>query len=173
MSPFTQFLGRLVALVGTENAADLVREFAGKTLEFPATGHFGVTRNDFGFPNEAPVIDARLAELRAACTRRNGKVLLSDRQLEEILQSQASGKAPCAPQADLASPQTPSVDQPLADQTQPQPCSILQPNVSQSQGCSEQLHSPRHVAPHTTRSPSRLGGLFRRVAAWFQCASGR
>lgn len=59
MSPFTQFLGRLVALVGAENAAKLTREFAGQTLQFPITDHYDATdRNDFGFPVLVPVLGA-------------------------------------------------------------------------------------------------------------------
>lgn len=49
MNPFTPFLGRLVELLGAEQAAQLVREFAGQTLHFPATDHYG-------FPTEAPVL---------------------------------------------------------------------------------------------------------------------
>lgn len=49
MSPFTQFLGRLVELVGAENAAQLTREFAGQTLRFPITDHYG-------FNSAAPVL---------------------------------------------------------------------------------------------------------------------
>lgn len=57
MSPFTQFLGRLVELVGAENAAQLTRDFAGQTLQFPITDHYDTTdRNDFGFPVLDPVI---------------------------------------------------------------------------------------------------------------------
>jgi hypothetical protein len=41
MSPFTHFFGRLVSLVGAESATGLVREFAGKTLQFPVTDHYG------------------------------------------------------------------------------------------------------------------------------------
>lgn len=41
MSPFTHFLGRLVDQAGAEIAANLVREFAGKTLQFPVTDHYG------------------------------------------------------------------------------------------------------------------------------------
>lgn len=43
MSPFTQFLGRLVELVGAENATKLTREFAGQALQFPITDHYGDT----------------------------------------------------------------------------------------------------------------------------------
>ena len=51
MSPFTQFLGRLVELVGAENAAQLTRDFAGQALQFPITDHYKTTdRNDCGFP---------------------------------------------------------------------------------------------------------------------------
>lgn len=43
MTPFTQFLGRLVELVGAENAAQLTRDFAGQKLQFPITDHYGDT----------------------------------------------------------------------------------------------------------------------------------
>lgn len=59
MTPFTQFLGRLVELVGAESAAKLTREFAGQTLQFPITDHYDTTdRNDFGFPVLVPVLGA-------------------------------------------------------------------------------------------------------------------
>jgi hypothetical protein len=51
MNPFTQFLGRLVELVGAESAAQLTREFAGQTLQFPITDHYG-------FPVNASVLGA-------------------------------------------------------------------------------------------------------------------
>lgn len=51
MNPFTQFLGRLVELLGAEAAAQLVREFAGQTLQFPITDHYG-------FSSDAAVLGA-------------------------------------------------------------------------------------------------------------------
>lgn len=49
MSPFTLFFARLTELLGAENSAQLVREFAGQTIRFPITDHYG-------FPVNAPVI---------------------------------------------------------------------------------------------------------------------
>ena len=49
MTPFTKFLGALVDLVGAESAAQLTRQFAGQTIHFPITDHYGFTQ-------QAPVI---------------------------------------------------------------------------------------------------------------------
>lgn len=51
MNPFTHFLGRLVELVGAKSAAELTRDFAGQTLQFPITDHYG-------FSSEAAVLGA-------------------------------------------------------------------------------------------------------------------
>lgn len=53
MSPFTLFFARLVGLVGAENAAQMVREFAGKTIQFPITDHYG-------FSSDAPILGQNL-----------------------------------------------------------------------------------------------------------------
>lgn len=49
MNPFTLFFARLVELLGAETAAQLVREFAGQTIQLPVTDHYG-------FPVNAPVL---------------------------------------------------------------------------------------------------------------------
>lgn len=41
MSPFSIFFARLVGLLGAEIATQVVREFAGKTIQFPITDHYG------------------------------------------------------------------------------------------------------------------------------------
>lgn len=64
MNPFTLFLGRLVEHLGAEIAINLVREFAGKTIQFPITCDYtgsndtSTARNQFGFSSNAPVIGA-------------------------------------------------------------------------------------------------------------------
>ena len=66
MTPFTQFLGHLVELVGAEIAAQTVRQFAGQTIQFPITDHYDTkTRDDFGFPVLAPVLGAGYARPQA------------------------------------------------------------------------------------------------------------
>jgi|GEM_PF-6076808 len=54
MSPFTLLLGRLVELLGTQISTELVREFAGKTVQFPIT-------NDYGFNAQATLVGAGYA----------------------------------------------------------------------------------------------------------------
>jgi hypothetical protein len=51
MNPFTLFFGRLVELLGAEIAAQVVRQFAGQTLQFPITDYYG-------FSSDAPILGA-------------------------------------------------------------------------------------------------------------------
>lgn len=56
MSPFTVFLGRLVEHLGAEISAKLVREFAGKTIQFPITCDYTGINDPFGHSLVAPVV---------------------------------------------------------------------------------------------------------------------
>ncbi|OZY84841.1 hypothetical protein CBP51_16910 [Cellvibrio mixtus] len=57
MTQFTLFLSRLVEQLGSEKAAQFVREFSGKTIQFPVTDHYDTKpRDDFGFPVNVPII---------------------------------------------------------------------------------------------------------------------
>lgn len=58
MSPFTHLLGRLVELLGAQSAAQLVREFAGKTIQFPITQNYTGASDAYGHLLSAPVIGA-------------------------------------------------------------------------------------------------------------------
>lgn len=108
MSQFTLLLARLVDLLGAESAANVVREFAGQTIQFPVTDHYGLSTNAavIGADYEPQPKDHtaqpsqialhRLSEL--ASLPREGRLLALHHEL--IRQSQALHK--CADSLELA-----------------------------------------------------------------------
>lgn len=71
MTPFTLFLGRLTQLVGSEAAAQLTREFAGQTLLFPITDHYGISQEALGAGYRASKAPAEYRDQVLALAKEN------------------------------------------------------------------------------------------------------
>lgn len=181
MNPFTLFLGRLVEHLGAEIAINLVREFAGQSIQFPITQDYtGIndpttTHDHFGFPHEATVLGAEFKaqanQVLKHATRTNGKQVISQAEAERIARSLTIGKASSAlptAQATLAQQK----ERPLSQQDQ-----ISQPHLSSDQprlppvsDCLECTRLKDQAEQQTDHSPTHLSGLLRLLTLRFRRA---
>lgn len=134
MSPFTQFFGRLVELVGVESSAQLTREFAGQTLQFPITDHYDTTaRNDFGFPDAAPILGQHYKPRAYSPLTEAEALEISHRLLATVRKCRAPIQT-----APLPAAETPETDANC---------------IARPDQCTALLHTPAAVQPSSEQEP--------------------
>jgi hypothetical protein len=133
MSQFTLLLSRLVDLLGAETAAQVVREFAGQTLQFPITDHYDTDRNDFGFPVLVQVIGQSHKPRQHSPLTEAEAIEISHRLLATVRKC-------CAP---FQTKTLPAAESPVMDAS----CTT-HPNQ-----CTAPLHIPAAVPPSSEQEP--------------------